>query len=71
MSNEIHVDDFVGDFDDDLVELITIEDVSVSTRRDKKVQKRRRTSTVWKFFDSILGTGDDKLRAKCKLYGVT
>jgi hypothetical protein len=36
MSNEIPVDDFVGDFDDDLVELTTIEDVFVSIGRDKK-----------------------------------
>lgn len=41
MSNKVPVDDFVGDFDDDLVELTTntIEDVSVSMGRDKNGQK--------------------------------
>jgi hypothetical protein len=69
MSNEVLVDDIVNDFDDDVVELTTIEDETVYAGKDKKGHKHRRTSAVWQHFDVIRGTEGEKLKAKCKLCG--
>jgi hypothetical protein len=44
-------------FDDDVVEINTMEDPSIHTNlmTKKKVQKKRRkTSTVWTYFDELL-----------------
>jgi hypothetical protein len=47
MSNEVLDDDIVRDFEDDVVELTTIEeDNSVSVEKEKECHKRRRTSAV-------------------------
>jgi hypothetical protein len=70
MSNEVPVEDFVGEFDDDMVEFSTTKDVSICMGRDKKVQKHR-TSEVWNFFDPLPSMGDDKVWAKCRLCGTT
>jgi hypothetical protein len=47
MSNEVLDDDIVRDFDDDVIELTTIEDDNfLCVEKEKKDHKRRRTSTV-------------------------
>lgn len=75
MSNEVRAEDFVErEFDNDSGELNTKEDVSICLGSDKKnVQKHRKTSKVWNYFDPLPSTGqnDDKLRANCKLCGTT
>jgi hypothetical protein len=58
-------------FDDDVVEIDTMEDSSVHTNMmtTKKVQKKRRkTSTVWTHFDELPSTdpNDKRIWAKCK-----
>jgi hypothetical protein len=58
-------------FDDDVVEIDTMEDPSIHTNpmTTKKVQKKRRkTSTVWTHFDELLSTNpnDKRIWAKCK-----
>jgi hypothetical protein len=74
MSNEVLGDDIVRDFEDDLVELTTIEeeeeDDSVCVEKEgkgEKGHKRRKTSAVWEHFDAIHGKEGEKLKAKCKL----
>jgi len=71
MSNEVLGNDIVRDFDDDVVELITIEeeDDSVCVEKEKKGHKRRRSSAVWEHFDAIRDKEGEKLKAKCKLCG--
>jgi hypothetical protein len=70
MNNEVLGDDIVRDFDDDAIELTTIEeDESVCVEKDKKGHKRKRTSAVWEHFDAIHGKEGDNLKEKCKLYG--
>jgi hypothetical protein len=58
-------------FDDDVVEINTMEDPSIHTNlmTKKKVQKKRRkTSTVWTYFDELPSTdpNDTRIWAKCK-----
>jgi hypothetical protein len=70
MNNEVPGDDIIRDFEDDVVELTTIEeDDSVCVEKEKKGHKRRRTSAVWEHFDAIRGKEGEKLKAKCKLCG--
>jgi hypothetical protein len=71
MSNEVLGDDIVRDFEDDVVELTTIEeeDVFVCVEKEGEGHKRRRTSAVWEHFDAIQGKEGEKLKAKCKLCG--
>jgi hypothetical protein len=74
MSNEVLGDDLVRDFEDDVVELTTIEeeDDSVCVEKEEKGgkgHKCRRTSAVWEHFDAIRGKEGEKLKAKCKLCG--
>jgi len=71
MSNEVLCDDIVRDFEDDVVELTTIEeeDDYVCVEKEKKGHKCRRTSAVWEHFDDIRGKEGEKLKAKCKLCG--
>jgi hypothetical protein len=70
MSNKVFGDDIVRDFEDDVVELTTIEeDESVCAEKDKKGHKCRKTSAVWEHFDAICGKEGEKLNAKCKLCG--
>jgi hypothetical protein len=50
MSNEVlGDDDIVRDFEDDVIELTTIEEEndSVCVEKEKKSHKRRKTSAVW------------------------
>jgi len=57
-------------FEDDVVELTTIEeDDSVCVEKEKKGHKRRRTLAVWEHFDVVRGNEGEKLKAKCKLCG--
>jgi hypothetical protein len=77
MSNEVlGDDDIVRDFEDDVIELTTIEEEndSVCAEKEKgknlkKGHKRRKTSAVWDHFDAIHGKEGEKLKAKCKLCG--
>jgi hypothetical protein len=70
MSNEVLDDDIVRDFEDDVIELTTIEDDNFPcVEKEKKDHKRRRTSTVREHFDAIRGKKCEKLKAKCKLCG--
>jgi hypothetical protein len=77
MSNEVlGDDDIVRDFEDDVIELTTIEEENDSVcaekekgKNSKKGQKRRKTSAVWDHFDAIHGKEGEKLKAKCKLCG--
>jgi hypothetical protein len=77
MSNEVlGDDDIVRDFEDDVIELTTIEEEndSVCAEKEKgknlkKGHKRRKTSAVWDHFDAIHGKDGEKLKAKCKLCG--
>jgi hypothetical protein len=70
MSNEVLDSYIVRDFDNDAVELTTIEEnESVCEEKDKKGHKGRRTSTVWEYFDAIRSKEGEKLKAKCKLCG--
>jgi hypothetical protein len=71
MSNEVLGDDIVRDFEDDVVELTTIEeeDDYVCVEKEGKGHKRRKTSAVWEHFDAICGKEGEKLNAKCKLCG--
>jgi hypothetical protein len=73
MSNEVPLENLVEE-NDDLIKLNSIEDTSICMGRGKKkVQKRRKTSEVWNYFDRLPSSGqpDDKLRAKCKACGTT
>jgi hypothetical protein len=73
MSNEVPLKNLVEE-NDDLIELNSIEEPSICMESGKKkVQKRRKTSEVWNYFDHLPSTGqpDDKLRAKCKACGAT
>jgi uncharacterized Zn finger protein len=70
MSNEVLDDDIVRDFEDDVVELTTIEEYDfLCVEKEKKGHKRRRTSAVWEHFDDICGKEGEKLKVKCKLCG--
>jgi hypothetical protein len=75
MSNEVLGDDIVRDFEDDVVELTTIEeeeDDSVCVEKEGKGgkgHKRRKTLAIWEHFDAIQGKEGEKLKAKCKLCG--
>jgi hypothetical protein len=56
-------------FDDDVVEIDTMEDPSVHTNlmTTKKVQKKRRkTSTVWTHFDELSSTDPNDKRIWAK-----
>jgi hypothetical protein len=56
MNNKVRGDDIVRDFEDEVVELTTIEEYdSVCVEKEKKGHKRRRTSAVWEHFDAIRG----------------
>jgi hypothetical protein len=73
MNNKVLGKDSVEDaFDDDAVELNTLEeDPSIFMGNKKKVKKRRKTSIIWNYFDIIpnIDLEDMEIRAKCKLCG--
>jgi hypothetical protein len=52
-------------FDNDVIEIDTMEDPSIHTNpmTKKRVQKKRRnTSTVWTYFDELLSTNPNDTR---------
>jgi hypothetical protein len=60
MSSEVPMEDILEEeYEDDVIELNLIEDVSISLEK-----KCRRTSEVWNHFDLVLSTTkDNKLQA--------
>ncbi|XP_059446142.1 uncharacterized protein LOC132177718 [Corylus avellana] len=73
MNNEDLVEDAFESFeiDDDVVELNSLEDDSISMGNRKKTKKRRKTSIVWQYYDIVpnIDPNDSEVWVKCKTCG--
>ena len=71
MNIEEIVEDAFEIDDNDVVELHSLETGSISVGSKKKGKKRRRTSTIWQFYDIVpnVDPEDSEVWAKCKACG--
>ncbi|KAG6682132.1 hypothetical protein I3842_13G123200 [Carya illinoinensis] len=73
MSKTVSNDPYIEGESDDLIELDSLEDISISLQTEQSKAKRRKTSNIWGFFEMVPNSdnSDGKPRAKCKMCGAT